>query len=400
MTGSGATSTTTDASTIGTWERALLGVPVRSVHTLLPGIAAAAAIMLVASWLSGVLGAALLGFQGIDPAGKSSPVSGIIVAILLGIGFTNVVGSFAILKPGLEFSVKKALRLGIILVGLKLSLLDVLQLGVWGIPVVAVVIGTALLLTAWLARRLGVSDRLGTLTAAAVGICGVTATVATAAAIDADDREVAYTVANVTLFGILAMFLYPYLAHALFADAPGSAGLFLGTSIHETAQVMGAALTYREVFGDEAAFKVATITKLTRNVFLVAVVPVLGFLYARKQGGQGAKVSLAKLFPVFVLGFLAMALVRSLGDAGLDGGRGLAFGALDASTWSRITKLLGEKAAYFALGTAMAGVGLTTDLKLFKGLGLRPVYLGALVSALVGSLGLALAAVFGRFIAP
>ena len=399
MTGTSASGTATNEKGPGAWERALLGIPLRSIHTLVPGLAAAAGIMLLASWLSGVLGASLLRLQGIDPAGKASPISGIIVAILLGIAFTNTAGSFAILKPGLEFAVKKALRLGIILVGLKLSLLDVLQLGVWGVPVVAVVILGALLLTAWLAPRLGVTDRLGTLTAAAVGICGVTATVATAAAIDADDREVAYTVANVTLFGILAMFGYPYLAHALFADAPGSAGLFLGTSIHETAQVMGAALTYREVFADEAAFQVATVTKLTRNVFLVLVVPILGFLYARKQGGRGTKVSLAKLFPVFVLGFLAMALVRSLGDAGLDDGAGLAFGVLDASTWKSITRLLGEKAAYFALGTAMAGVGLTTDLKLFKGLGLRPVYLGALVSALVGALGLVLAAVFGPFIA-
>ena len=147
------------------------------------------------------------------------------------------------------------------------------------------------------------SDRLSTLAAASTAICGVTATVAVAPTIDADDREVAYTIANVTLFGIVAMFVYPYVAHALFAATSASAGLFLGTSIHETAQVMGAALSYREVFHDEAAMKIATVTKLTRNVCLVAVVPVLAWLHSRSQGSQSKRVNVLKLFPLFVLAF-------------------------------------------------------------------------------------------------
>jgi hypothetical protein len=83
---------------------------------------------------------------------------------------------------------------------------------------------------------------------------------------------VAYTVANVTLFGLVAMLFYPYLAHALFGAASGAVGLFLGTGIHDTSQVMGASLSYKELFRDERALQVATVTKLTRNVFLVAVV--------------------------------------------------------------------------------------------------------------------------------
>ena len=212
--------------------------------------------------------------------------------------------------------------------------------------------------------------------------------------IDAEEREVAYTVANVTLFGLVAMLAYPYLAHGLFGASSGSVGLFLGTGIHDTSQVMGAALSYKELFGDEKAFQVAAVTKLTRNVFLVVVVPVLALLHARRSGQSSGRVAIAKLFPLFVAGFLAMAIARSLGDAGVAGG-GLAFGAFDAGAWARLTKLLGETWATAALGTAMAGVGLTTDLRSLAKLGARPFYVGAASAALVAGLALLLAALVG-----
>jgi uncharacterized integral membrane protein (TIGR00698 family) len=358
-----------------------------------PGLALAVLVMLAAQPLAAAAGAWVLRAQGVSPEGRASPVSAIMVAIVLGMVIANVVRLPAILGPGLQLGIKKVLRLGIILVGIKLSFLDVVKLGAWGVPVVVVLIAAAVALTVALGRRLGVSDKLAMLAAASTSICGVTATVAVAPTIDADDREVAYTIANVTLFGLVAMFAYPWVAHALFAAAPGAAGLFLGTSIHETAQVMGAALSYNEVFQDEAAMKVATVAKLTRNVCLVGVVPAIAYVYARRQGGAAKRVPLARLFPTFVLGFLAMAIVRSIGDAGLRGGQ--AFGFLDASSWAAFTRAVGEKAAPWALGTAMACVGLTTRLSVFKGLGLRPLYLGALVATLVGVIALALAAVVG-----
>ena len=134
------------------------------------------------------------------------------------------------LTPGLDFGIKKGLRLGIILVGIKLSFLDVLTLGALGVPVVLTVVGGRALRhppSGTAHRRLGQVRRRSP--PRPPPICGVTATLAVAPTIDADDREVAYSVANVTLFGIVAMFVYPWLAHALFADAPAAAGLFLGT---------------------------------------------------------------------------------------------------------------------------------------------------------------------------
>jgi uncharacterized integral membrane protein (TIGR00698 family) len=369
--------------------------PLVNLKRIVPGLLAGAAVMIVAQWASGILGAWVLRLQGIPPGGRPSPVSSIVVAIVLGMLVANVAGLPRWFGPGLDFGIKRILRLGIILVGLKLSFFDVVRLGAFGIPVVFCVVASALVLTHVLGRRLGVSDRLATLAAASTGICGVTATVAVAPTIEADDQEVAFTIANVTIFGVVAMFAYPHVAHALFGGSPGAAGLFLGTSIHETAQVMGAAVSYREVFQDEAAMQVATVTKLTRNVFLVAVVPVLGFVHARRRGAAGParRVGIAKLFPLFVLGFLAMAVLRSIGDAGARGGS--AFGVLAPSEWTGVTRLVGERVAGALLGTAMACVGLATRLSVFKGLGLRPLYLGALSATLVGAVSLGLAALVG-----
>jgi hypothetical protein len=194
---------------------------------------------------------------------------------------------------------------------------------------------------------------------------------------------------------MMAMFVYPYLAHYLFAKQPGAAGLFLGTAIHDTSQVMAAALSYNQVFGDELAMKVATMTKLTRNVFLVGVVPLLAYQSARRQGTERKHVNIGKLFPLFVLGFAALAVVRSLGDAGFNGHEGHAFGLWSSDTWKGITKTVGETISYGALGTAMAGVGLTTSLTTFRVLGLKPLYVGAMSATLVGGVALMLAALVG-----
>lgn len=368
--------------------------PLSKALGVVPGLALAVAVMLAAGEVARRLGAVLLRLEGVDPAGRGSPISGISIAILLGLLIANTVGTAGVFRPGLAFAMRRMLRLGIILVGIRLSIFDVIRLGAWGIPVVAVIVAVALVAAPALARLLGVSDRLGILAAASTAICGVTAALSIGPVIEAEESEVAYTVANVTLFGLVAMLFYPYLAHELFGADSGAVGLFLGTAIHDTSQVMGAALSYKEVFNDEAAFRVATVTKLTRNVFLVAVVPLLAYLHFRRTGHAGGRVRFAKLFPLFVLGFLAMAIARSIGDAKLAAG-GLAWGVWDAAAWKQVAHTLGETLGSAALGTAMAAVGLSTNLRAFRKMGWRPLYVGALSAVLVGALALVLAYVVG-----
>jgi len=350
--------------------------------------------MLLAGLIAQWIGAAVLRLQGLDPAGKASPISGISMAILLGLVAANTVGEATLLKPGLQFAMKRMLRLGIICVGIRLSFFDVLKLGAWGVPVVAVIIVSALVVTHFFARGIGVSDNFGTLTAASTAICGITAALSVGPVIEADESEVAYTVANVTLFGLAAMLAYPYLAHGLFGAHSGAAGLFLGTGIHDTSQVVGAALSYKEIFRDERVLDVATVTKLTRNVFLVAIVPGLAFLHARRTGRAAGQVDARKLFPLFVLGFLGMAMARSIGDAALLSG-GRAWGVWDAAAWKNAVKMVGETWGSAALGAAMAAVGLSTNLKALRHLGPKPFAVGALSALLVAALALALAAAVG-----
>ncbi len=363
-----------------------------------PGVAAAFMVMLVGFWLADLIGRQILAAQGLT---GSSPVSGVPVAIVLGLLLRNTVPLPAALSPGLKYATTTILRTGIVLVGIRLSLFDVVKLGIAGLPVVLAAIATGLLFVTWFNRKLGLPPRLGTLIAAGTSICGVTAIVSTAPAIEADEREVAYAVANVVAFGLIGMLVYPYLAHSLL-NTSETIGLFLGTAVHDTSQVVGAALTYKQMYGDDVVLRVATVTKLTRNLFLAAVIPLLTWMHIRSQSatvGSGAIGAVStSLIPGFVVGFIAMALVRTIGDATL-GSMGAAFGVLGADQWTSLTKDLGDFwASQVLLGTAMAAVGLNTNFAVFKGVGLKPFAVGMAGALVVGAVGLLMATLLGPYV--
>lgn len=353
--------------------------------------------MLAGFWLADRIGQQILALQGLT---GNSPISGVPVAIVLGLLLRNTLPLPSSLTPGLKFATATILRAGIVLVGIRLSVFDVIKLGVAGLPVVLAAIATGLIFVTWFNRKLGLPPRLGTLVAAGTGICGVTAIVSTAPAIDADEREVAYAIANVVAFGLIGMVTYPYLAHALLPTSE-TIGLFLGTAVHDTSQVVGAALTYKQVYGDDVVLRVATVTKLTRNIFLAGVIPVLTWMH-RRQGASGALgasgASGASLVPGFVIGFLFMAIVRSTGDWTI-GTSGAAFGVWDSASWSTMTKQLGDYwASQILLGTAMAAVGLNTNFAVFKGVGLKPFAVGMAGALAVGAVGMTMAVLLGRFV--
>ena len=365
---------------------------------LLPGIGAALAVMMAGFWLADVSGRAILAVQGLG--GGGSPISGVPVAIVLGLLLRNMFSLPPALTPGLKFCVTTVLRLGIVLVGIRLSAFDVARLGLAGLPVVLAAVAAGIIFVTWFNRRLGLPPRLGTLIAAGTSICGVTAIVSTAPAIDADEREVAYAVANVVAFGLFGMLVYPYLAHAVFSRSE-TVGLFLGTAIHDTSQVVGASLTYRQMFADDVVLRVATVTKLTRNLCLAAVIPLLTWLHVRGERHTAAKrqsLSWKTLVPSFVLGFVAMAIIRTIGDATLHA-TGAAFGAFNATAWSALTTQVGDFwASRVFLGTAMAAVGLNTNLSVFQGVGARPFAVGFAGALVVGAVGMTMALIFGRFV--
>ncbi|HDQ34840.1 MAG TPA: putative sulfate exporter family transporter [Chloroflexi bacterium] len=346
-----------------------------------PGLLLAVLVAILSIWLSEVIGVRWMGFE-------KSPVSSVMMAIVLGLLAGNLFTVPARLKPGLKFAVKKLLRVGIILLGIRLSLFEVLQLGGQGLPIVVACIVGALLFTTAATRWLKLPARLGALIAVGSSICGVSAILATAPAIDAEEEEVAYAVAVITVFGIVATLLYPYLAHWLFGGDPVRTGLFLGTAIHDTSQVTGAGLVYADLFAAPQVLDVATVTKLVRNVFLVLVVPLMALHYARTTSEEGScKTDVCKLIPFFILGFLALAAVRTLGDAALAA-TGRAWWLWDAVTWRGLHGTLNQWAVNF-LAVALAGVGLSTRFSAFKGLGFKPFVVGLIAALTVGGISIA-----------
>jgi uncharacterized integral membrane protein (TIGR00698 family) len=347
--------------------------------TVLPGVVLAGALALAGSALADWLGTAVLGFE-------KSPVSPIGVAIVLGLLIRNGVGLPVVYEAGLRLCVKRVLRVGVALLGLRLSLAAAGALGLAALPIVVASIATALVVVTWISRALGLPGRLGWLVAVGTSVCGNTAVVATGPVIDAEDDEVSYAVACVTLFGLLALLVYPPLAHALFDGDARQVGLFLGTAIHDTAQVAGAGLLYAQQYGAPEALDVAAVTKLVRNLFMLAVIPLVALLYRRgeRRGRALGGTPFTQIVPLFVFAFVALTALRSLGDLGER-----PLGLLDRATWDAGIARAGELSTW-CLAFAMAAVGLGTSFTKLRVLGARPLLVGLSAALLVGAVSFAL----------
>ena len=363
----------------------------QDIGGIIPGAALAVVVTMAAHYLNQLI-------KLVMPAGQS-PVSTIMIAIVLGMMVKNTVRVPKRCDPGISFCLRKLLRLGIILMGIRLSIFAVAKIGALAIGIVVLCIAAALLFTSFIAKRLKLPQRLGTLIAVGTGICGASAIVATSPGIEAKEEETTYAVATITIFGIVVMFAYPYLTHLVLGLSHVQAGVFMGTSIHETAQVTGAGLMYDQLWIKEAisgptGADVAIVTKLVRNALMVVVIPLMVYVYTKSQHEKEArKISPLKLFPLFILGFIVFALVRSLGDH-LIIRRGLFW---NSGSWDYTWHLVKHWSGNF-LAVAMAGVGLGTGFKKLRELGLRPFFVGLIAAVFVGVISLILVQIFVSFL--
>jgi uncharacterized integral membrane protein (TIGR00698 family) len=278
--------------------------------------------------------------------GRLSPL---ILAIVLGIAFHNLIGTPVRARAGVGFSMRRVLRFAIILIGLQLTAQQVAQVGLAGLAEIATVLIATFVFTKWLGRVIGVEAKLAELIAAGTSICGASAVIATNTVTEAHDEDVAYAVACVTVFGSIAMLTYP-LVPALLQLSPHQYGLWAGSSIHEIAQVVAAA------FQDgKAAGEFATVAKLSRIAMLAPLVIGLGLV---KHYGKPAQRRRAVPLPWFVLGFVALAGLNSIVTLPADA----------KQTVATITT--------FLLTMALAGMGLETDLAKLRAKGLKPLALG------------------------
>ncbi len=293
--------------------------------------------------------------------------SPMILAIIAGMAFHNLIGTPHRAKAGVTFSLRRVLRLAIVLLGLQLTAEQVVEVGARGLLVIALSLTGTFLFTVWMGRLLGVERKLTELIAAGTSICGASAVIATNTVTRAPDEDVAYAVACVTVFGSIAMFSYPLLPALLHLDAHAY-GLWSGASIHEIAQVVAAAFQQGQQAGE-----FGTIAKLARVMLLAPVVITLGLLAARRARHGGHSHASAKApLPWFIFGFIALVGINSI------------------VTIPAEARAVIVTATTFLLSMALAAMGLETDFAKLKAKGLRPLTLGLLAFVFIASFSLTL----------
>lgn len=341
----------------------------------LPGLSLAAGVAMVARYLHSL----------IPNAGMARAVSEVFIAVFVGLYIRNAIHFSPRFDPGVKFALQRILRLGIILLGLRLSLQDVVATGASALLLIVACMAFALALAYMAGRILHIPSRLAALIGVGTAICGNTAIVAAAPVIEAQDEDVSFAVAAITFFGTLAVVLYPIIGYTT-GMAERSFGLWVGTAVNDTSQVVAAGAAF-----SERARDIATVVKLTRNTLMAPLLLLLGVIYARARSGQATgqvKVSFGKALPWFVFGFLAMTLLRTIG---------VAVGWLphDVSAPGDLIAAAGilrfmDEIARFAVLVALAAIGLSTSTTAVRRIGLKPFAMALGLAASLALFSLAL----------
>jgi uncharacterized integral membrane protein (TIGR00698 family) len=362
--------------------RALLP-PWGPLRQALPGVAVAVGLALIARSLADALAHGAAGLP-------RFPLSPVMCAVVLGMLWRNTLGVPVWATNGLKWAMHQLLRTGIALVGLRLTLSGAGTIAITALPVALSCLTVALLAGWALSRALKVAPRLGALLAIGTAVCGCTAVVAMSPVIRAKHAETAFAVTCVVLFGCAAMLCYPWVAGHFFAASPVHAGIFLGTAIHDTSQVIGAALMYSQQAAAPAALAAASVAKLLRNLSIAVFVPVAAWLVRRHEAREAAAGTLpahggglaphAQLVPMFVLAFIGFIVVRTAGDSLLSA---------HPLQWQAVINT-GYTASDLFLTCGMTAVGLSVAFTDMWRIGWRPLAAGFAVASLVGACSLTL----------
>jgi uncharacterized integral membrane protein (TIGR00698 family) len=328
-------------------------------------------------------------FSSVWGAGKIS-ISPVLCAAILGVIWRNAIGVSGWAVDGLQWVVDVLLRVGIALVGLRLTLMGATEIAAVALPVVVGCISIAVLGGALMARAFGVPTRLGFLLAVGTAVCGCTAVVALSPVIRAKSAETGYALACVVLFGCIGMILYPMLAGRFFAFSDLHAGVFLGTSIHDTSQVIGSALIYSQQAGAPEALAAASVTKLIRNLSMAVLIPLASWQFRGSVAKPGVGMSVLQAVPLFVVGFVLLVVVRTLGDAAL------VERAATAPLWTGVVTSAQSLSDLFLI-CGMAAVGLSVSFGELRSIGGKPLAAGLVMSALVATCSLLLTLAVSRW---
>jgi uncharacterized integral membrane protein (TIGR00698 family) len=367
-----------------------------SVRRVIPGVIVAILLAVLAKSMADSIAQGAVGLPKI-------PLSPVLCAVLIGMLWRNTLGVPAWTNDGLNWAMHRLLRTGIALVGLRLTLAGASAIALTALPVALGCLATALVAGIVISRLLSVPRRLGVLLAIGTAVCGCTAVVAMSPVIRAKHAETAFAVTCVVLFGCVAMLLYPWVAGHFFGHSPVHAGVFLGTAIHDTSQVIGSALIYSQQAAAPDALSAASVAKLLRNLSIVVLIPAAAWLVRKEEALEAARhpehgrdprlegaplrAPSSSAVPFFVFAFILFVVIRTAGDAVLHA---------DAPLWHAAVNA-GQSASELFLVCGMTAVGLSVSFNDMWRIGWRPLAAGFLVATLVGVCSLMLTLGMYRF---
>ncbi|PAV31113.1 hypothetical protein CIL05_00185 [Virgibacillus profundi] len=282
-----------------------------------------------------------------------------ILAILIGAVLSNIVNLSSNLNEGISFSQKKVLKLAIILLGVSLNLWNVISIGGSALIPITVTVILGVVLTFYIGKFFGLTNNLNLLIGGGTAICGATAIATISPVLKAKEEETAYAISTIFIFNIISVIIYPIIGQILNLSDEFF-GVWSGVAIHDTSSVVAAAYEYN----DESGI-VATVVKMTRTLFLIPLVLILGFYTSKKGENDNHKVSIFKIFPVFLLFFLLMSILNTLGVFS-----------------EQVVNILTVFSKFFIL-MAMVSIGLSLNVKKLSKLGMAPIYTGLIASVIV-----------------
>ena len=322
-------------------------------------------IAAVATFLGG------LSFGSVSLEVVGAPVFAILIGMIITLIKADLAGD-ARLAAGIKFTSKKILQWAVIILGFSLNLGTIAKVGTQCLPVIVCTIATSLIVAAIMKRVLHMDRKVSTLIGVGSSICGGSAIAATASVIDADDEEVAQSISVIFLFNVLAALIFPTFGHAIGMGSEGFA-IFAGTAVNDTSSVTAAASTAEGIYNCTSILTTAVTVKLTRTLAIIPITLVLAFMEmsrAKKEGGQeGNSFSLKKIFPWFILYFVAASIITTVVGLLPAGG----FAAVYTASFVPAMKWL----AKFFIAMAMAAIGLNTNLVDLVKKGGKPIIMGA-----------------------
>lgn len=326
------------------------------VLKVFPGIILSVGVALLACWLESLLPIHLIGSA--------------VIAMFIGMILNHFLRNTKVFASGLKFTSKKILKFAIILLGLSLNITTILNVGKMSLTVMIFTLLTCFGGGYFIGKALGLNWKLSNLISAGTGICGGSAIAAIAPTIDADDNDVAYAMSATFLFDMAMIVLFPIMGQAM-GMTDQAFGIWAGTAVNDTSSVVATGYAFSEGAGD-----FATMVKLTRTLAIIPTVITFAFVQLRlkrkealanSQNGSELKAnfSITKIFPWFILGFLAMSIVASV----------FSIPAAVVSGTKSTSK--------FLMVCALAAIGLNTSFSSMKKAGIRPMIHGFIISALV-----------------